>query len=162
MAIQNQYSWGAGTPYTAEEFAGWIPYKLDPATLILVNEDPYKVTYSTQTISNDMPEYWEFGATPFNVYNNTAISKMNQANSAMGRQLLIKHTAMKRQFDSTDYNYYKLAPLTSWTVIKAPINEIVTVTDIQNELRRMAGGYIQAAANTAVIEKMMLGGLRMV
>jgi hypothetical protein len=161
MAIQNQYSWGTGTPFTAEEIASWIPFKLDPNELILDNEDPYKATYHTRPISNDMPETWEFGSTPKDVYANSKISKVNQANSPGGRQLLIKHTAVKRRFDSADYTYYKLCPLGSHLVIQAPVNEVLTVADIQAEIRRMIGGLLQLVADTSVLERLMWGGVRM-
>lgn len=161
MAITNQYSWGTAAAFTGEEIANWIPFKLDPDTLILDEDEPKKAVYHATTISNDMPETWEFGSTPItDVYSNYKIAKGNQANTASGRQILVKHSAFKRRFDTADNSYYKLIPLASHVVIKAPLNECVTVTDVQQELRRMAGGLLLLSADTTRLEKLMWGGVR--
>lgn len=135
--------------------------KLDPSTLILKEDEPTICVCELKQSPIDVPEVWSFGSTEIaDIYRNKDISTTARTVSKKGRQILVKHESFIRQTDEDDANYMRICPMDSHVVLRIPVNEVVEVSDVKDEVLRLIGGLFQLANDTTRLEQLMRSQLR--
>jgi hypothetical protein len=154
--LNTTYSWGTGTALT-----GFEPYQLDPATLVLKEDEPTRCVMETKGVDYDIPETWTFGATAISdVYKNSGVSAAAKAVTSRGVQVLVKHEAYAKITDSADLTFQKVVPLEAHLVIKAPTNDLLDADAIFEEIKRMLGGLLEQSATSARLDELIRSALR--
>lgn len=115
--------------------------KLDAKDLALIAESSDEVEEQTTYSPLDRPEKWTFGSKQVaDVYKNTSIATSAKASSVRGVQLMVRHDCVIQVTDDADASYLRQLPLSCWTCVKVPVNELVTTDLALEELQRALAG----------------------
>lgn len=115
--------------------------ELSASDLALLSETSNDVVETTTYSPLDRPEKWTFACKKVSdVYANTGIANTAIPAGRSGVQIMVRHDSVTQVTDSDDGSYLKQLPMSMWTCVRVPVNELITEVQILAELQRGLAG----------------------
>jgi hypothetical protein len=135
--------------------------KLPASSITLTGESADQVTESLVSAPLDRPETWTFGKKDVaDVYKDTSIPTSARPVTSRGVQIIVRHDSFTAVTDSDNADFFKVLPMSSWTCLRVPINELMDADQCLAELKRMFAGVLGSADTSARLAEMIRGALR--
>lgn len=120
-----------------------------------------EIVITNTTAPVGLAETFRFAIQPIeDIYRGSDIESSLRSNAKRGVSILVQHTYVMRETDSTDATYERLVPVTAHTVLKFPNSESLTAVIAEKSFRRhLAGWYLTGAHGTERISQLIRGVL---